>query len=45
MDDLTAAGVGLYGISVDSVFSHRPFAEQIGGLPFELNADFERKMV
>ena len=30
---------------MDSVFSHRAFAEQLGGLPFELLADFERKMV
>jgi len=45
MDELTDAGVGLYGISVDSVFSHKAFAEQLGGLPFELIADFERKMV
>ena len=30
---------------MDSVFSHRAFAEQLGGLPFELIADFERKMV
>lgn len=45
MDELTEAGVGLYGISVDSVFSHKAFVEQLGGLPFELIADFERKMV
>ena len=37
--------MGLYGISVDSVFSHRAFAEQLGGLPFPLVADFERKLV
>jgi len=30
---------------VDSVFSHRAFAEELGGLPFELLADFERKVV
>jgi glutaredoxin-dependent peroxiredoxin len=30
---------------VDSVFSHKAFIEQLGGLPFELIADFERKMV
>jgi peroxiredoxin len=30
---------------VDSVFSHRAFAEQLGGLTFELLADFERKTV
>jgi peroxiredoxin len=30
---------------VDSVFSHKAFAEQLGGLPFELLADFERRMV
>ena len=32
-------------MSVDSVFSHKAFAEQLGGLPFELLADFERRMV
>jgi len=30
---------------VDSVFSHKAFAEQLGGLPFELLADFERRLV
>lgn len=30
---------------MDSVFSHKAFIEQLGGLPFELIADFERKMV
>ena len=30
---------------MDSVFSHKAFAEQLGGLPFELLADFERKAV
>jgi peroxiredoxin len=30
---------------VDSVFSHGAFAEQLGGLPFELLADFERTVV
>jgi peroxiredoxin len=30
---------------VDTVFSHTAFAEQLGGLPFELLADFERRMV
>jgi peroxiredoxin len=40
-----AAGIGIYGISVDSVFSHKAFAKDLGGLPFELIGDFERKMV
>src|SRR4030081_2593881 len=40
-----AAGIGIYGISVDSVFSHQAFAKGLGGLPYELIADFERKMV
>jgi len=40
-----ADGIGLYGISVDSVFSHEAFAKELGGLPFELIADFERTMV
>ena len=30
---------------MDSVFSHQAFAEHLGGLPFELLADFERKVV
>jgi peroxiredoxin len=30
---------------VDSVFSHQAFANELGGLPFELIGDFERKMV
>jgi peroxiredoxin len=40
-----ADGIGIYGISVDSVFSHKAFAEELGGLPYELIGDFERKMV
>ena len=39
------AGIALYGISVDSVFSHGAFADQLGGLPYELLADFERTAV
>jgi peroxiredoxin len=37
-----ADGIGIYGISVDSVFSHTAFAKELGGLPFDLIADFER---
>ena len=44
-DDAVANGVGIYGISVDSVFSHQAFAKELGGLPYELIGDFERKMV
>ena len=44
-DDAVANGVGIYGISVDSVFSHQAFARELGGLPYELIGDFERKMV
>ena len=40
-----AAGIALYAISVDSVYSHNAFAESLGGLPFELLADFERTVV
>jgi peroxiredoxin len=40
-----ADGIGIYGISVDSVFSHQAFANELGGLPFDLIGDFERKMV
>lgn len=32
-------------MSVDSVFSHQAFAERLGGLPFDLLADFERTVV
>ena len=42
---MTAAGIGIYGLSVDSVFSHQAFAEHLGGLPYELLADFERTAV
>ena len=35
----------MFGVSVDSVYSHGAFAKELGGLPFELIADFERKMV
>ena len=38
-------GIGIYGISVDSVYSHQAFAKELGGLPFDLIGDFERKMV
>lgn len=37
--------IALYAVSVDSVYSHQAFAESLGGLPFELLADFERKVV
>jgi glutaredoxin-dependent peroxiredoxin len=40
-----ADGIGIYAISVDSVFSHEAFAKELGGIPYELIADFERKMV
>ena len=44
-DDAVANGVGIFGISVDSVFSHQAFAKELGGLPYDLIGDFERKMV
>ena len=44
-EDAVENGVGIYGISVDSVFSHQAFAKELGGLPYELIGDFERKMV
>lgn len=37
--------MAVYGISVDSIFSHRAFAKELGGLPYPLLADFERRMV
>ena len=39
------ADIAIYAISVDSVYSHHAFAESLGGLPFELLADFERTVV
>src|SRR5262252_1113895 len=44
-DDAVADGLVIFGISVDSVFSHEAFAKELGGLPFHLVGDFERKMV
>jgi glutaredoxin-dependent peroxiredoxin len=44
-DEAVVNGIGIYGISVDSVFSHQAFAKELGGLPFDLIGDFERKMV
>jgi len=44
-DAAVANGGGIYGISVESVCSHKAFAKQLGGLPYELIGDFERKMV
>lgn len=42
---LQGAEVALYAISVDSVYSHHAFADSLGGLPFQLLADFERSVV
>ena len=42
---MVEAGLGIYGLSVDSVFCHQAFADQLGGLPFDLLADFERTVV
>ena len=30
---------------MDSVYSHQAFAKELGGLPYDLIGDFERKMV
>ena len=35
----------MLAISVDTVFSHKAFAESLGGLPYPLVADFEREVV
>ena len=35
--------VQVLGISVDSIFAHQAFAEQLGGLDFPLLADFHPK--
>ena len=37
--------MGVFGVSVDSVYSHEAFSRELGGLPFDLIADFERKTV
>jgi peroxiredoxin len=44
-DQFQQADIALYAVSVDSVYSHHAFADSLGGLPFELLADFERKVV
>lgn len=44
-EEFQQADIALYAISVDSVYSHHAFAESLGGLPFELLADFERTVV
>jgi peroxiredoxin len=44
-DKFAEAGIEFFGISVDSVFCHQAFVEELGGLPFELIADFERRAV
>ena len=42
LDEFRAQGAELYGISVDSAFSHHAFREHLG-LEFSLLADFEPK--
>ena len=42
LGDFRSQGADLYGISVDSAFSHRAFREHLG-LEFPLLADFEPK--
>jgi len=37
------ANAQVLGISVDSVYSHRAFAEQLGGISFPILADFHPK--
>jgi peroxiredoxin len=44
-EEFKKANVAVFGVSVDSVYSHKAFAEHLGGLPYELIADFERKLV
>src|ERR1700737_2580531 len=44
-DEALANGIGIFGISVDSVYSHQAFAKELGGLPYDLIGDLERKMV
>lgn len=39
------SNIGVFGLSVDSVYSHSAFAAELGGLPYELIADFERRVV
>ena len=42
LGELEAAGARLYGVSVDSAFSHKAFREHLG-VAFPLLADFEPK--
>jgi peroxiredoxin (alkyl hydroperoxide reductase subunit C) len=42
LGDLEAAGAKLYGVSVDSAFSHKAFQEHLG-ITFPLLADFHPK--
>ena len=42
MSDFKKQGATLYGVSVDSAFSHKAFREQLG-IEFPLLADFEPK--
>lgn len=44
-DAFVEAGIKVYAVSVDSVYSHHAFADSLGGLQFELLADFERTVV
>jgi alkyl hydroperoxide reductase subunit AhpC len=37
------ANAQVLGVSVDSVYSHRAFAEQLGGISFPILADFHPK--
>ena len=42
LGDLSEAGVSLYGVSVDSAFSHKAFRQSLG-ITFPLLADFHPK--
>lgn len=41
-DEFEEAGAVVYGISRDSVRSHKKFADKLGGLPFALLSDKDK---
>ena len=41
---IQARGAEVVAISVDSIHSHRRWAEELGGLPFPLLADFTKNI-
>lgn len=44
MPRIEAAGGEVVEISADSIHSHRRFAEELGGVPFPMLADFSKQV-